>query len=348
MRRTWKVMVPYLLVALFWFAGQAKAETFIPKTTKQTDKTKKTDKKKKKKPPKQGWIPSIKVAFNFAMAQSQGVIGVPDGTTVALGLQLNSGLIFRHANHEWKSQLAIIETQTKVPGIDPFIKSADKLDFESNYIYSLTKVKWLGFYGGLSLTTPLFSSKLIKDKDTALDLNGDGTADATAMGQKPYRLTKAVSPFMFKQFAGMTMNPLRKKWMNLAFKVGTGAIEVWTRNGFVVDDNTDTKDLLELKRLFDYVEGGVEFQLAGNGNLADKLLSYGFKANVMIPYATNADTDLKGGQLTNVEFTFNLGINLAKWAALNYSLSVMRYPLIVEKWQVTNNLMLSITAAVGE
>ncbi len=303
---------------------------------------------KKKKPLKQGWIPKLKASFNFSMAQSQGVVGVPDGTTVALGLQLESSVLYRHGGHEWETSLDILQTQSKIPGLDPFIKSADRMDIESLYRYMFKRPAWLGVYAGIGLTTPLFSGNLIKDADQALDLDGDGTADATAQAQKPYRLTRPFSPLMFRQFAGLTAKPLTKPWLTLETRLGTGATEVWTRSGYVVADDDSTANLLELNPLENYVQGGVEVLVLAEGHLAGKLLTYGFKADVVFPYATSVETDLKGLELTTVDLSVKIAINLAKWAALTYSLSVVRYPLIVDKWQVANNLMLSLTASVGE
>ena len=43
------------------------------------------------------------------------------------------------------------------------------------------------------------------------------------------------------------------------------------------------------------------------------------------------------------EISFNLAVKLSSWAALTYNLAVTRIPLVLNKWQVTNSVMLSIT-----
>ncbi len=342
MRRILQLAPPVglaLLAALPKARGEA---VYVPKAV--------VEKKAKKKKPikRQGWIPKLDASFSFALSQSQGVVGVPDGVTVALGLQLHGQLVYRRGNHEWTTSLDVLQTQSKVPALEPFIKSADRMDVESVYLYRLGRLKWLGFYGGVGLTTPLFAGNLIQAKDTALDLDGDGTADATAQANKPYELTKPFSPLLFKQFAGVSAKPLQKPWLKLEVRLGTGAVEVWTRSGYVTADDKATKDLLELSPLQDYVQVGVELILSAEGKLADKLFSYGVKLDVVLPYATNADTDKSLPELTTVDLGVKLGIHLAKWAALTYSLSVLRYPLIVDGWQIASNLMLSLTASVGK
>lgn len=338
----------FLGLVTFWPIPGKTDETsdsgFIPKA----DVEKKEEKKKKKKT-KDGWHPSLKVGLNFNMSQARNVVGVADGTTLALGLNLDSALIFRHGPHQWRNSLTILQTQTKVPNLKPFIKSADKLEVESFYLYALPSLKWLGFFGGLRLTTPLFSGNYVSDTDTTLELTDteDVVTQDTAVAQKYYRLTKPFTPLLFRQFVGAIFLPLEKKWMKLDVRVGPGALETWSRSGYVVDDDEDTEEVVELTQLEDFVQIGGEIQVAAVGVIVKDTLSYTLKAGAMYPFYTSADTDIEGIDLLNVELAFNLSIKLSKWAALNYSLSALRVPMVVDKWQVTNNLMLSLTANLG-
>jgi hypothetical protein len=346
-------MLACLLAAPSLARAQDKTEpTYIapPIVTKEKKDAEKDEKdKKKKKQPKQGWIPTLKTGFNFSFNQARNVVGVADGTTIALGLLLDAGLTFRSGDHEWINALDIVQTHTKVPNIDPFIKSADKLDLESLYLYHIKNISWLGVFGGVRLTTPLFAGNFVPEEDTTVSIElTDGTVvQDTAEAQKYYRLTKPVAPLIFRQFIGAAFLPLEKDYLRLDIKVGTGAMEVWTRSSLVQDDNEDTADVLELRQLEDFVQGGVELHLAANGVIVKDVLSYTLKAGLMYPYVTSIDTDLSGIDLLNAEINFKLNIKLAKWASLNYALAMLRVPLIQPEWQITNNIMLSLTANLG-
>ena len=129
-----KIVIVTLVFLWSWSGAMApvsaqKAGSFIPGKVKF--KTKKKD----------GWFPDLNAAFNFSFAQSDGVIGVPDGSTMNFGLQLNGALTYSKGPHEWRSVLLLLHTQTKVPAIKPFLKSADKLDIETAYTYRLKKRK---------------------------------------------------------------------------------------------------------------------------------------------------------------------------------------------------------------
>lgn len=309
---------------------------------------KKKKKKKKKKLTADGWHKSLKAGFSFAFAQNQGVVGIPDGITIALGLQLNGKLLYRKGGHEWVSTLNIVHTESKIPNIDPFIKAADQFDLMSLYQYRFKpRIKWLGVFAGLRVVTPLLPGNYVPQEDQPLLLHYlDGTAvPDVATGQKRYRLTRSFAPLVFRQFLGALAKPLEKDWLDVDVRLGLGSREVWTRQGFVVK-NDDTTPELDLVQMQDYVEGGVELQLALTGHAFGKLLSYGLNVDVMFPFANNAETDLKGAELINTEIKAVLGIKVFSWASLNYTLSVVRAPLIVDEWQVVNSLMLSITANI--
>jgi len=312
------------------------------------DEVVKKKKKKKKKITADGWHYNLKAGFSFAFAQNQGVVGIPDGITIALGLQLNSKVLFRKGGHEWVSTLNIVHTQSKVPNIDPFIKAADLFDLSSLYQYRFKpRLKWLGVFAGLRVTTPLLPGNYVPQEDQPLLLHYlDGTeVPDVAAGQKRYRLTDSFAPLEFRQFLGALAKPLEKDWLDVDIRLGLGAREVWTKQGFVVKDD-DTTPELDLLQLQDFVQGGVELQVLLVGHAFKKLLSYGLNAEVMFPFAHNAETDLKGAELINAEIKAVLGIKVFSWASLNYSLAVVRAPLIVNEWQVVNSLMLSITANI--
>ncbi len=310
---------------------------------------KKKKKKKKAKKKKDGWFPKLDAGFTFAFSQSQGVVGVTDGISMALGLVLNGGLEYRYRAHAWITTLNVVHTQSKVPGIDTFIKSADKLELASYYRYRFPSLKMLGVIGGVKLTTALLPGSLVLTEDTAIDRTPDDPTDFydLAQAQKAYRLTNAFSPALFKQFVGGLVKPYEKKWLNVDIRLGLGGVEVWTREGYILKDNKDTAGVLELKQLRDYQQVGAELQLALTGVAFDKIVTYGLHAEVMFPFYTTIDTgDLTGADLFNIEFKAMVGIKLWKWLSLNYALAVLRVPLIQEDWQVTNTLLLTVKANI--
>ena len=81
-------------------------------------------------------------------------------------------------------------------------------------------------------------------------------------------------------------------------------------------------------------EAEVELGGAWGGNL-----SWGTKAMFFYPFYTSVATKLTGIDLASTDLSAKLSVKLAKWASLDYLLSAKRIPLILDKWQVQNNLL---------
>ncbi len=297
---------------------------------------------------KQGWFPNLDVGFNFSFAQSDGVVGVPDGTTLNFGVQLEGGLLYSKDEHEWKNTLKIVHTQTRIPTIKSFLKSADQASLESVYTYRLKKMHWFGFFASLNAETALVDGFLIRDTDTTLlikELDGK-TKKESLKAQDTFSLTKGLSPFLLKESLGIVLIYDKTSALKVNFKFGGGVVEVWTNNGLRVDDNADTADLYELVRLQDYMQAGLESKLVATGLLFNKMLNYNFTVGAMLPFYSSVMNNMSLIELLNVNMSLTMALKINKWLAINYALSVVSAPLIQPKLQVTNNLILSFTTSI--
>lgn len=321
-----------------------------PAAAAPTSKPEATAKKTAPKPRKhRGMVPSLTVGLNFLFNQSQGVVGVPDGVAMALGLTLRTGLDFHRGPHRWRTLLLVQEAATKVPGIKPFINGTDLIEVTSVYTYRFGRVKWLSVYGGVRIRSNLLEGNLIRGAETQLQLtNVDGDVFTDVLpAQTPYPLTEFLAPLILEQFAGASFAAVKHHAANLSFRAGLVAGEVISQGGYVVHDDEATPNVIELVQMRDYVQGGAEAGLSLSGRLADKLLEYRLGVRVMFPFATSVETDLGYDRLIDIELRAALSIRIFSWASLEYSLTVERMELLTPGWQVANLLMLSVTASVG-
>jgi hypothetical protein len=117
------------------------------------------------------------------------------------------------------------------------------------------------------------------------------------------------------------------------------------RGGYAIADNADTSDLFELRRMQDSVQLGPEVGIVAGG-VVGSMLNYGVGFLFMYPVWHNANTDLQGADLINLEFDAKLGIKPVSWASIDYSFSAVKNPFVVNEWQVQNNLLVSISFTV--
>lgn len=295
-----------------------------------------------------GWDPMLKMSGSIAFSHNRKVVGNPDGANWNLGLLLNSGLDFlNEGGHSWINTLKWQLNYTQTSVIDRFIKSLDALEFTSTYLYHIPSIKWLGPFASLVLNTSAFPGYDVRTEDTVvrrLDVAGEEVSTETIAAGDDIELTKAFAPTVLKQSVGVFADAVDKKPIKVNIRAGASAWEVLGRDGYVVADDDATPEL-ELRTLQDSAAFGSGLILTASGEI-DTNVIYSSKAEFMYPFVHNAETDLSGIELINIELDFLLGVKLAKWASLDYTVRAYRLPFISEDWQVQNGLLLSLTVNI--
>jgi len=293
-----------------------------------------------------GWHPMLKASGTMAFSHAKNVVGTDDGATWNLGLAVNGGLDWRHGQgHVWENLLAYQLTYTKTPLLEDFVKSLDNLDFRSTYMYEIQKVDWLGPFVSFRLITALLPGYLLRPGERTLkkiDVEATETTETLAASTR-LDLTGSFAPMTLRESAGLFVNPVTKKVFDSQARLGVGAWEVFTRDGWALDSDAD--GILTVKQMQDSVQMGGEFEMAAKGVLATGV-NYGARVGFMQPLYHNAETDLEGLELINQEYEATLGVKLAEWASLDYAFKAFKYPLIVDRLQVSNSLLLTVTASI--
>jgi hypothetical protein len=360
--------------AAVW-CGAAQADStegkFIPKSAEGADDTLGT-----------GWHPALKGAANFALGHSQNTPGTPDGLSLQFGYLIGGKLDYLspEKRHEWANSLDLELQYAMTPVVEHvLIKSADEIDLRSAYFYHPTKLPWLGPFVSFRLTAPMLSGDAVYAEpqniihlapgetgptaasgDT-VDTNGDPIAAGTAVDSdgnpvdaersygsgKQIPLTGAFAPLTLRESLGMFVVPVDKKTVKFDARLGFGAWETFVRDGYFIEDNADTTNILELRQMQDSVQIGPELGMILNG-AAKEILTYRFSALFMQPIYQSSDSKLEGIDLMNMEFEAGLGIKITKYMSIDYSFKAYKQPLIIDDWQIQNNLLFSVGFSIPE
>lgn len=298
-----------------------------------------------KKKAADGWFPKLTLAANLSMVHTHQVQGIDNGLSVSLGGAVNGELVYRKGQHAWISNLTGIHSWSKIPTVKPFVKASDEMNLKSFYEYRFKKVDQLALFAGLQAITSLAPGSLVAAKDTVLVynlLNGTQVTGFAPRNER-VRVTKGFVPFIFKQLVGLAARPHKSDLAQLDVRISLVGQEVWA-DGFTISDDKTTPEL-ELTQLQDYQQFGMQIEALLGGNIQKNLI-YAFRLEMMYPFVTSIDTPLVGFDLLNTDITFKLSLKVSKWASLEYSFGAKRLPLIVNQWQVINNLVLSVTADI--
>jgi len=287
----------------------------------------------------EGWLWKLALATQVAFNDNRGVIGEQDGATASLGYKFETVFDYYENQHGFRSGLTWTEALTKTPTIDPVVKSEDSFFKEAIYTYHL--VPYFGPFARVSLDTPIFRGADVRPGPTTYAITRrDGTVDTVI--QPRLSLTDPLSPLTLKQSVGPFLRPARGDEFNLELRLGIGARETLADDQLAVTDDDATADIVEVTELADVYQLGGEVAASTWGAIDEELFAYKAGAEVMVPFATNADDDRSALDLTNVEVFVSLAFRLTSFAFLDYQFKLKREPQLIDAVQVQNNLLLSL------
>lgn len=293
-----------------------------------------------------GWTPGIAIGATFNLVDTRSVVGQQDGTTVTLGASIDGALDYNEKLHEWRNTLKVGAGVTRTPALDEFIKSNDQLYFET--IYLLHVIEIFGPYARASIGTTMFPGTDIQPTPVNYVVaNVDGTT--TEYTGRRLALTDPFQPITLRQGLGAFVQPLNQDRVHFEGKAGLGAQEIIAA-GLAISDDSDTPQV-EVKELDDSYAIGAEAVANAWGFFDEtKRVAYSIGVGALFPFATSdlPPGDERGlGDLISLQGQVGLNVKLFDWASLGYKFGVVREPLLLQEWQISNNLLLTIGAAFG-
>ncbi len=295
-----------------------------------------------------GWSPGIALGATLNLLDSRSVVGVQDGTVFNIGAVLDSELLFNKEIHEWRNSLKAGAGASLTPALGEFVKTSDGLHFES--IYLLHVVEIFGPFVRFAYDTQMFPGLDVRAAPVSYAVqNLDGTT-TNYTGRRLY-LTDPFVPSTFKESIGVFVQPLQEEWMKLEGRAGLGAQEGLVAGNLAIQDDAATADVVEVKELDDFYQIGGEAVVNAWGFFdKEKRASYSVGVGVLVPFAASelpAGDDRSLVELTSFEGLAGLNVKIFDWASLTYKFSAVRQPQMVDDWQITNSLLLTIGAAFG-
>jgi hypothetical protein len=298
----------------------------------------KVESKKKEDEEAQGWLPALSVGANVNISSNSNVVGQPDGTSFTLGFNLKGALDYVRDKHEFQNSLTITETFTRTPVVSAFVNTTDNLTLQDIYYYRLEP--WVGPFASNDLETSLFPGFDVRpDQRDYIVTSPDGTT--TTVTSDRLQLREPLLPLLLKQSVGFFARPLRKKWLRLEVRAGGGAREVFADGQFALADDGGT-EAIEVNALRNYAQIGAEANFLARGAVSEGRVTYEASASFMTPLYNSVSTADRGPlELTNIELLGKISFKLVEWASLDYEVRAIRRPLLLDRFQLQNNLLLT-------
>ena len=293
----------------------------------------------------EGWSPVLGVTGTISLTSNRSVVGQVDGFSTLFGLGVTGGADYVNGRHIMRSTLSINESFARTPVVDEFVKTNDVVKLEGLYNYFLTQE--LGLYGRLSLATSAFPSDDVRGEPTTwVEKNPDDPTMPIPLEQMAFRqrMSSSFAPFTINEAVGGFADPIRKEKLSLSFRVGAGGRHTFADNVLMSDDDKATPEV-ELQRLRDVHQLGIEAFAGANGKTKDGKASYRAGLSLLLPFVNNDKDDRGVGALARIGFEGQLTFAMYSWMSLVYSLNVTRDPQLFAKGdeltQVQNTLLLT-------
>ncbi len=308
-----------------------------------------------------GWYPKLHIGGSAQLGYNKDVDGIDDGINFTFGLLLNGAIDYVHTfgsngTIEWQNKLVLEDQMTKTPTIDTFIKSKDKLDFETLVLYRIPSVEWLGPFARFQLTTSIFPGNYISDKDitvryytedTKIDEKDDTKLKKTKelSAQESVKLASAGIPLTLKESVGLFMDPYQSVPFNMSFKVGIAGQELYSDGeSYTAFDDDDDDAYYDVRYLGDDWTSsiGIEGSLDFKGVLVD-CFNWELYGRIFYPFEGNFDKDIYDeADRIHAEIMAKISVKISSWASFDYSLEIKRDPFVTLDWQITNNLLFTV------
>lgn len=282
----------------------------------------------------------VNTAAQISISDNRSVLGQTDGLSFLFGFKFDTAANWNQGPWEWRNTVGVAGGVARTPIIDELVKARDLASLDSTLLYHATP--WFGPFLRFALNTTLFIGADVRPAETAYRIaRADGTTEALV--RQRLRMTDPLKPLTLKESIGPFLQPLSTEPLSIEARAGIGARQSFADGQLALADDPATPEV-EIQEMRDAHQAGAEAALELRGAISEKRISYKVVADVLIPFvytALPAGDERDALDLISASLLGNLNFQLVEWASVDYELRLVREPLLVDKLQVQNNLLLS-------
>lgn len=292
---------------------------------------------------KLGWNHSESISLGANVLSSDNVIGQPDGNTTIYNLKLSLELDKIEKFSDWENRLSIDETFSTTPSSDRFIKTKDEIKLSSLYKQYFHSRPWLGFFGHLQAETHAFAGYDDQTERTEYEITRTSGVVETEIADR-LKLTDPFMPLTTKESVGIVAKLIQDVEADLEFRSGPGAKQIAANKQLTVSDNEET-EVIEIAEITSIRVLGWMLAAELKGKILNKKLEYRIYADALYPisYSPEEDGTPDGVKLISTELGLTAGYNIFEWMSIQYDFNTKRDPLILDKAQVSQSALLTLT-----
>lgn len=298
-----------------------------------------------------GWYHTVNLGIGLSVGTSRDVVGQEDGATITFSVDATWRAELFAGQHEFRNTLSINEAVSRTPLVDNFVKSNDRLQNEAIWFYHLPSVDWFGPFARASLQTSIFNGHDVRANRVDYERFNRSDELTTFSNRARLQLTRPFQPTTLKESVGVFVEPLRQEALNVDIRLGVGARQVFANGNYVVSEVIDAgtrpdqeRDIVILNELETFSQAGSELAIEAFGNNPEGDINYRLGFEMMTPFYNSVENStLNAWEATNYEGSISVAFAARDWLSVSYGLNALKSPQLVDEWQLTNQLLVTIT-----
>lgn len=301
-------------------------------------------------PALQGWDGTLTLGGNVALGHMHQVVGAQNGLSFSLGVNFAGEIDYTDGPHDWRTTLSLVEGFAYGPPLRRVIKSGDDVKFETTYYYHVPNADWFGPFARFTVNTVLFPGQDHRPSEVEYQITRlDGTVEKRLADR--FTLSSSFLPTTLKEAVGLFARPVSQRAVEIEFRLGVGAREVFADGQFTlagVDANkgmgsAGPVDLVRISEIENYQQAGGEAGLGIRGAGYDSRIMYEAWAEAMMPFwrQKSPGDNREFWRMTNLEFGAKVSFKLVEWCSIDYLFKTVRQPQLFDDFQITNNLLVT-------
>jgi len=292
-----------------------------------------------------GWNQTLGGAATINLVSNSNVVGQTDGFSTLFGIGVTGGADYTDGKHLLRNTLSVAESFARTPVVAEFVKTNDVVQLEG--LYNYFAADQLGVFGRLALQTGLFPATDVRGTPTSWVVKpavAGGPGEMLNRDAFRQRLAGSFSPFSINESAGVFAEPIHHDRLALSIRAGIGGRHTFADGVLVSDDDKATPEV-DLVRLANVHQLGIEGFAGAQGKMKDGKVTYHAGFTLLVPFVNNDKYDRGVGTLTRIGVEGAVTINVFEWMSLVYSAAITRdaqlFPKDNELTQIQHSLLLT-------
>lgn len=282
----------------------------------------------------------VELGAGLAVRDNRFAVGQTEGTAIAIAYAFDLGLRRAWGMHRLSLALHDAQGMSFTPLNGEAVKMVDDLDLRLTY--ELAPSRFVGALLDVEASAPLLATDDVRSSESTFVVTRPDGTEIRLVGRK-LDLTAPLRPLAIRELVGARFSPFTATALALTLDAGLGASEILAGGQRALADEGQTTSVEVIETESSYALGP-EIAVGVRGRLDGQRLAYAVETRARLPLASarvRVAKDLGAAARTEVGLFGAVRLELMPWLSLDYTLGLARRPLLTDRVEVVDTILLA-------